>query len=558
MPTDSRSLYRDLFVADITFLATPAAGLVIGQALAAASVLAAVAAGAIALIWMALVMIQTRHLTTAMARIDPGLAGRYQRYALAVAGCSALCATILLLPGPWWVLVPVPAVYLAGRLGGRIGAAIGESTGTALPRKAAALSAQRHGRAACVGTPAGGKLGTVRVMLVGLAVVLALPGGSQAQSPLSARQMDARVEEYCDAETGPDRSAAIVEELRGQRESRTYAVLRRAARDDADRWRVCRLVAALRHPKAWDILGRYLDTPDQPDVVDALLAVADPESLRELLREWDRADADTPLFDLIADGLARAAREHRLDGDTIAAIARWLDDDDEPARQRAAADVVSAALALDDRSAVEGVEGVRVAWQAERPTWALQSATMRPADRDAIALPMAAIDGSGGRLPRGANRRMTAGDTLRLPPAGEAWTQPQRADHTIWLHLLLLDADAAADAVIACGSTEWTVTVSAADGTASIATGDDPPRVYALELSAAAARGREWLRLGFRVTVDDPDADPVERSVDARLDGDDLRAGGGPRFLAPGRLDGVRVACTAGTLICAPFQVTPP
>lgn len=256
-------------------------------------------------------------------------------------------------------------------------------------------------------------------MLLAAVAFIAI-AGSLIAGPLNSREVAERVTEFCSAKTDEARRKVILGELQAQPQSALYAILKEKAAVVEMRPYVCRLVAELKHERAWEILSPHFDTPEQPDIVRALFAVSTPKVLAQLRSRWAAAKPDEPLFDQLTDGFGSAA----LGSEDLDAFAALLSD---ASRGEAARKIMGAQLdkPSDDAAAL------KKAWDELKAKWAVYGRSF--AIKGRALLSSAKFVGKARRIRE---------NVMMGKSSGVSFTDLakfQKVNHTVTLRFLIVD-----------------------------------------------------------------------------------------------------------------------
>jgi hypothetical protein len=180
---------------------------------------------------------------------------------------------------------------------------------------AAATRGDGAARTSCGGQRAGTDLRTSRVAAA-LALALIASGPVAAQDrPPTAREVPGLIDELA-ASPRPtqERADAIAASLASIDPAKTLIPLRDAASIEGKRSAAAWVVAKTRHPRAWDILGKYVASADYDVIVDSLVECGGEVVERELRNRWAAEAADSSLYAYLVSKFAKA----RLNAESVA------------------------------------------------------------------------------------------------------------------------------------------------------------------------------------------------------------------------------------------------
>ena len=178
-----------------------------------------------------------------------------------------------------------------------------------------------------------------------LVLTLMASGRVAAQDrPPTAREIPGLIDELA-ALPRPtqQRADAIASSLALVEPAKSFSPLRDAASIEGKRAAAAWLVAKTRHPKAWDILGKYVTSADYDVVVDSLVECGGDVVERELRNRWAAEAVDSTLYAYLVSKLAKA----RLNAESVAFFVGKIGDEKNGADART---IARAALKLDSNA----------------------------------------------------------------------------------------------------------------------------------------------------------------------------------------------------------------
>jgi hypothetical protein len=156
-------------------------------------------------------------------------------------------------------------------------------------------------------------------------LVLISPGIAPAQDrPPSTREITSLIDELA----GPprpsqQRAEGIAATLAAVEPARSFGPLRDAASVDGKRAATAWLVSKTKHPRAWDILGKYVATADYDVILDSLFTCGGDVVERELRSRWSAEPVDSALYGYLVSKFSKA----RLRADSVAFFVGKIGDD---------------------------------------------------------------------------------------------------------------------------------------------------------------------------------------------------------------------------------------
>ncbi len=338
------------------------------------------------------------------------------------------------------------------------------------------------GRSTSPGLP---RPATARLRALGLVAVIASGQLPAQETQATAREIAGYIDELtASTPATPERVTKIASILTATDPARTYGPLLEAAAIEGKRPRVAWLVAEVKHPRAWDLLGKYLATADYDVVVDALVACGGEVVERELRNRWAGEATDSKLYSYLVAKFTTA----QLGAESVTFFASRVADDKKGQDARS---ITRAALGLapeaSDSEMVSDRE-IRDALAVFRGKAKLYSQAWRT-----TGVPVALRGGQGW----GENRLYEIGPAVyaALPD----WTQ--RKKHTLVVRFLPLSAD---DCEVGYASAQgiWSVRMRGGKGTVV--------QVDKVEYPTGARIG-SWCEIRFDVNPTDI-PDTVEKS----------------------------------------------
>jgi hypothetical protein len=320
-------------------------------------------------------------------------------------------------------------------------------------------------------------------------------GALHAQAPKPAPiAADKLIQRYLEVHMRDSQQAErLVAALRWADSAKTFEALRKGLTEPSTRFAATTLTAQMRHPRAWELLGKAIDSPDYEDAIQALWQCDDPSIEVKLLEKWYGLDPNAPTNNY----LAATIQNRQLSTQTIDRLATLAFPDYTPGSDispaRTAKQVAARAMLCAKVGFPPGLEKEALAFINESIR---DKSRILSKSRPVLGTPIRLHGG----IAWGDNREYQGSDMVLvvLPE----WTQADPHEVTFWFHPLSDN-----NCSVGYASTQGTWSVDMIGGEGRIVTGTQVEHI-------TSARPKEWSKACFQVKcLDVPGRTEKDREV---------------------------------------------
>ena len=310
---------------------------------------------------------------------------------------------------------------------------------------------------------------------------------------LKERDVKKLVEEYVAVDTDAGRRGKITETLKAVDPILAQKSLKKAIKDDEERPHALELAVSLRVPGLFDTAEKYIDGPDEKQIVELGLLTGDKGADETLFKRWESGGLDSASFKYVHDAFKRLP----VGLDVLKDLNGHLDGE----RRVEAAEVLQFQMGLETSDPTV----IASQWDELEKAHALNAKMFSLEGLDLLNSSRADV---GGCVRVGRNLRVEPGAEISIEPDKE-WDQ---GDFTYTVRILV-NSGTGASVFIGAGNRGWTVTHDGENW--YLKTGG------AVEYSVPAKVG-EWATISFEVKDTSKGNAKYQRQADIKVNGKTL------------------------------------